>query len=134
MRIFVFAIIALSLIAVNVFSTTLPNESAEDYKERYKKEFILPQTICGDGLCEGREFETCAQDCKKVPEFHENKSINEPTISQTYDNPIIEKKFNFKVILILILGVAALGVIIYILWKRKIRDVEEDALNEILKK
>ncbi len=112
MRIFIFAITALLLIATNVFSTTLPNESLEDYKIRYQEEFKPPQTTCGDGLCEGTEFETCVQDCKTT------EVINESIIIES--NKLTAKNFNFKIVIAVgISAITALVVIFYILRKKK---------------
>ena len=101
----IFAILFAALIASNALASAMLNESMDDYKKRYQQT-VLPKTVCGDGLCEGREFETCAKDCKKpesVPE--ENK-------------PALKNK-----IIIFIFGIGALAIISYLF--RNIRKKKE---------
>jgi hypothetical protein len=45
-----------------------PNESFEEYLNRTREEIesinYTLETVCGDGICEGLEFDTCTQDCR----------------------------------------------------------------------
>ena len=114
MKILISIVIIAMLIAVNAFASPMPNESMQDYEKRYQKDFAPPKTACGDGLCEGREFETCPKDCKspwQIP-ILENKPQ-----SGFYNNLFDKKNISFQFGIIIFSAV----VIFYIFWRRKNR-------------
>ena len=114
MRIFIL-IMASLLIAVNVLGSPFSNETMENYEKRYQDEFVPPQTVCGDGLCEGREFETCAEDCKKQIIQQETKQES----TELYDKLTSTKIFDFEIGFLIVIFVIAAIIIVYYILKRK---------------
>ncbi len=60
---FVFTLSALLMFAQLASATMKPDESAEDYYTRMRIEMPKNNFVCGNGICEGLEQDTCAQDC-----------------------------------------------------------------------
>ena len=105
MKLFILVVAISLLFSANVFASMSSNENMDLYEQRYKEEFKPPKTTCGDGLCEGTEFQACPQDCKNESQVHqpEKAKINVPKV----------------LVLASIFGIAALAVLFYIFKKKK---------------
>jgi preprotein translocase subunit SecG len=106
MRAVLIAVFVLLMLANPVMASIADNETLEDYETRYKETAPLVYSVCGDNLCEGREVETCSQDCK-VPDSEISSQTEE-------EGATSESMIGFRTILILIIAVVG-GVIALVL-------------------
>ena len=115
MKKYLFAIYFILLSSV-VYGSLMPNESLDEYEKRVSEEVVVIGK-CGDDVCEGKEIETCLQDCITK---EERIILRKAELNETTEEQGVEKNSERGLIfLVIVLSLLIIFIALFVYYKNR---------------